>query len=156
MHPVRRRRLIIILASLAAVAVAVGLVAYSLRGSINLFYSPIQIANNEAPLNKRIKLGGLVKDGSVARSKDSLKVAFVVTDMEKEVDVVYEGILPDLFREGQGIVATGSLLSKTQFEATEVLAKHDETYMAPEVQAILKDAGHPVDSPNYSNGMKPE
>lgn len=149
MHPVRRRRLIMVLASVTAIAVAVALVAYSLRGSINLFYAPTQIVNGEAPLNKRIKIGGLVMDDSLIRANDSLRVDFVVTDKEHNINVAYEGILPDLFREGQGIVATGQLISKTAFQATEILAKHDETYMAPEVQDILKDVGHPVDA-SYS------
>ncbi|MGM0570119.1 cytochrome c maturation protein CcmE [Marinobacter sp.] len=138
MNPVRKRKLTIVLFLLAGVAVAVGLTTYAFRQNINLFYDPSQIAEGEAPVNVRIRAGGMVEEGSVKRDPDSLNVQFRVTDYSSSVTVRYEGILPDLFAEGQGVVATGQLNENREFVASEVLAKHDEQYMPPEVSEALE------------------
>lgn len=138
MNPVRKRKLIIVLFLLAGVSVAVGLTTYAFRQNINLFYDPTQIAEGEAPANVRIRAGGMVEEDSVVRDPDSLKVEFRVTDYSSSVTVMYEGILPDLFREGQGVVATGQLNDDHVFVAEQVLAKHDEQYMPPEVTKALE------------------
>ena len=138
MNPLRRKRLLIILAIMAGVGIAVTLALSALRENINLFYTPTQIANGEAPLDTRIRAGGMVEKGSLQRSGDSLDVKFIVTDFNKSVTITYRGILPDLFREGQGIVALGKLNADGVVVADEVLAKHDEKYMPPEVAASLK------------------
>ncbi len=141
MNPIRKKRLFIILAILAGVGIAVALALSALQQNINLFYTPTQIANGEAPKDTRIRAGGMVRDGSVQRSQDSLEVKFVVTDFAKDVTIRYHGILPDLFREGQGIVALGKLDADGVLVADEVLAKHDEKYMPPEVTKALKESG---------------
>jgi cytochrome c-type biogenesis protein CcmE len=134
MHPVRRRRLLIIVFLLAGLSVTAALVLTALEENINLFYPPDQVAAGEAPVGKRIRAGGMVLEGSVDRASDSLEVAFVLTDRRgAEVPVRYSGILPDLFREGQGILVTGELDAAGVFHAEEVLAKHDENYMPPEL-----------------------
>jgi len=140
-NPIRKKRLFIILAILAGVGIAVALALSALQQNINLFYTPTQIANGEAPKDTRIRAGGMVRDGSVQRSQDSLEVQFVVTDFAKDVTIRYHGILPDLFREGQGIVALGKLDADGVLVADEVLAKHDEKYMPPEVTKALKESG---------------
>ena len=141
MNPVRKKRLYIILAILAGVGIAVALALSALQQNINLFYTPTQIANGEAPQDTRIRAGGMVEKGSVQRTGDSLDVEFVVTDFAKSVTIRYHGILPDLFREGQGIVALGKLNADGVLVADEVLAKHDENYMPPEVTKALKESG---------------
>ncbi|WP_313741485.1 cytochrome c maturation protein CcmE [Pseudomonas sp.] len=141
MNPQRKKRLFIILALMAGVALAVGFALSALQQNINLFYTPTQIANGEAPRDTRIRAGGMVEQGSVQRSGDSLDVRFVVTDFNKSVPITYRGILPDLFREGQGIVALGKLNADGVVVADEVLAKHDEKYMPPEVTKALKENG---------------
>lgn len=138
MNPARKRKLTIVLFLLAGVSVAVGLTTYAFRQNINLFYDPTQIAEGEAPANVRLRAGGMVEEGSVVRDPDSLKVEFRVTDYSSSVTVRYEGILPDLFREGQGVVATGQLNDDQVFVAEQVLAKHDEQYMPPEVTKALE------------------
>ena len=143
MNPVRRQRLLIVLGALTGVALAAGLLLYAISDNINLFYTPQQVVNGEAPVGQRMRVGGLVTEGSVRRDQESLKVQFDLTDGIGTFTVYYQGILPDLFREGQGIVANGTLTSRDSFEATEVLAKHDEAYMPPEVQDALERAGHP-------------
>jgi cytochrome c-type biogenesis protein CcmE len=115
---------------------------FALSQNINLFYSPTQIASGEAPHNTRIRAGGMVVDGSVVRDQQSLNVTFDITDYDQTVTVHYDGILPDLFREGQGIVAQGELDSNNVFQASEVLAKHDENYMPPEVADALEKSGN--------------
>jgi len=120
----------------------VGLTMFALSQNINLFYSPTQIASGEAPHNTRIRAGGMVVDGSVVRDQQSLNVTFDITDYDQTVTVHYDGILPDLFREGQGIVAQGELDSNNVFQASEVLAKHDENYMPPEVADALEKSGN--------------
>lgn len=141
MNPKRKQRLLIVLFIVFGVGAAVGLTMYSLSQNINLFYSPTQIANGEAPQGTRIRAGGMVVDGSVKRDTESLNVEFGITDYEKSVTVRYSGILPDLFREGQGIVAQGELDANNVLIAAEVLAKHDENYMPPEVAEALEKAG---------------
>ena len=141
MNPVRKKRLFIILAILAGVGIAVTLALSALQENINLFYTPTQIAAGEAPEGTRIRAGGLVENGSVSRSKDSLTVSFRVTDNNETVTIQYQGILPDLFREGQGIVALGRVNAEGIMVADEVLAKHDENYMPPEVTQALEKSG---------------
>lgn len=141
MNPLRKKRLLIILAILAGVGIAVSLALSALKENINLFYTPTQIASGEAPRDTRIRAGGMVVQGSLQRSPDSLDVTFAVTDFNKSVPITYRGILPDLFREGQGIVALGKLNAEGVVVADEVLAKHDEKYMPPEVAKALKDSG---------------
>lgn len=140
MHPIRRKRLTIVLFLLAGIAIAVGLTTYALRQNINLFYDPSQIAAGEAPLDVRIRAGGMVEEGSVLRDPESLKVEFRVTDFNSSVLVEYTGILPDLFAEGQGVVAMGRMTDNGRFVADQVLAKHDENYMPPEVAEALERA----------------
>ena len=139
----RKRRLLIVLSILAGVGVAVSLTVYALRQNINLFYAPSQIAAGEAPLDRTIRIGGLVLPGSVKRDPNSLRVEFDLTDNLETVKVHFQGILPDLFREGQGIVARGALRGDGIVQAEEVLAKHDENYMPPEVAESLQQAGMP-------------
>lgn len=141
MNPKRKQRLFIVLFIVFGVGAAVGLTMYSLSQNINLFYSPTQISKGEAPQGTRIRAGGMVVDGSVKRDQNSLFVEFGITDYESTVTVHYTGILPDLFREGQGIVAQGELDENNVLKAAEVLAKHDENYMPPEVAEALEKAG---------------
>ena len=143
MTPKRRKRLILILMMVSGVASAVGLTMYALSQNINLFYTPTQIANGEAPAGQRIRAGGMVVEDSLQRATDSLLIRFEVTDYESKVPVEFTGILPDLFREGQGIVAQGSMDTNGVFQADEVLAKHDENYMPPEVEDALEQVKKP-------------
>jgi cytochrome c-type biogenesis protein CcmE len=140
MHPQRKQKLFIILFMLGGIALAVTLMLVALKENINLFYTPTQIAAGEAPINRTIRAGGMVVEGSVTRAKDGLTVQFDVTDGKDIVTIEYEGILPDLFREGQGIVALGQINQNKRFVASEVLAKHDENYMPPEVADALEKA----------------
>lgn len=141
MNPKRKQRLFLVMFIVIGVSVAVGLTMYALSQNINLFYSPKQIAAGEAPIDTRIRAGGMVVDGSVKRDQESLTVYFDMTDYESSVTVEFTGILPDLFREGQGIVAQGKMDAQGVFQAVEVLAKHDENYMPPEVADALEAAG---------------
>jgi cytochrome c-type biogenesis protein CcmE len=138
MHPVRKQRLIIVACVVVFSSLAAGLAAWSLRGNINLFYPPVDVAAGLAPTDRPIRVGGMVADGSVQRSSDSLEVRFAVTDYEATVPVVYVGILPDLFAEGEGAVVSGTLGGDGLFVASEVLAKHDENYMPPEVAEAME------------------
>jgi len=140
MHPQRKKRLQLILFMVIGLGGAVALMLFSLRQNIDLCVTPTQIANGEIAENQTIRAGGLVIAGSVKRADDGLQVSFGLTDGESEVIVEYEGILPDLFREGQGIVALGKVDSRRVLIASEVLAKHDENYMPPEVQHALEQA----------------
>ena len=141
MTPRRRQRLILVSALLVGVGIATTLALLALRENINLFFSPTQVIAGEAPPNTSFRLGGMVVNGSVKRSPDNeLTVNFDLTDTAEIVTVAYTGILPDLFREGQGIVAQGKLQSDGVFHAEQVLAKHDETYMPPEVDEAIKKA----------------
>ena len=153
MHPVRRQRLFVVAFIVIGAAVAIGLTAYALRSNINLFYPPADIVAGEAPVGKAIRAGGMVREGSVVRDPNSLRVDFVVTDYQADVPVVYVGILPDLFAEGQGVVASGKLDDAGVFQATEVLAKHDENYMPPEVQDAL-DASAAKAAVNGAEGVQ--
>lgn len=141
MNPVRKRRLYWILALVCGVGVATALGLAALQENINLFYTPTQIADGEAPHDARIRAGGMVEAGSLKRTQDSLALRFTVTDGARSLVVRYQGILPDLFREGQGIVALGKLEPDGTLHADEVLAKHDEKYMPPEVTQALKKSG---------------
>lgn len=138
MTPKRKKRLYIILALVFGAGIAVGLTMYALSQNINLFYSTSQVANGEAPVGTRIRVGGMVVKDSIKRSKDSLQVNFDLTDYGKPMTVSYTGILPDLFREEQGIIAQGKMDDQGIFQADEVLAKHDENYMPPEIAESMK------------------
>ncbi|WP_133130807.1 cytochrome c maturation protein CcmE [Legionella yabuuchiae] len=137
MNAVRRRKLIGLLFILITLLLVSLLVLYALRQNISLFYSPTQISEGQAPLNQAIRVGGMVVKNSVKRNQDDLSVRFQVTDFKHTLEIEYTGILPDLFREGQGIVAEGILENNKHFKALEVLAKHDENYMPPEVRDSL-------------------
>lgn len=145
MTPTRKRRLTAALFILIGVGAATSLLLYALSDNLLYFQSPSDVASSDIPEGKRFRLGGLVVPGSVSRDPDSLKVSFQVTDNQENITVNFEGILPDLFREGQGVIANGSLTGAGQFTAHEVLAKHDENYMPPEIAEALERAGHPVD-----------
>lgn len=142
MNPKRKQRLTLVLFLFVGFGAVVGLAMYALTENINLFYNPTQIAAGEAPQGARIRAGGMVLEGSVTRNEVSLAVGFSLTDYESVVPVEFQGILPDLFREGQGIVALGRLNEKGVLIADEVLAKHDENYMPPEVAEALEKAGY--------------
>ena len=138
MTPTRQRRLIVVSLIVLAVAIAATLTVFALQQNMTYLFSPSEVHDGHAPKDARFRLGGVVEEHSVRRAGDSLRVDFVVTDRFQTIPVEYTGILPDLFREGQSIVATGSM-NGDRFVATEVLAKHDETYMPPEVaDAIAK------------------
>ena len=141
----RTRRALWIAAGVAALGVAVALVMNAFQSNLVFFFTPTQVAAQEAPKDRAFRIGGLVEAGSVARDRDGLTVRFRVTDTAKTIPVVYTGILPDLFREGKGVVAQGRIAADGTFKATEVLAKHDENYMPPEAAEALKRAGHPMD-----------
>ena len=136
----RRRRALMVLACLALMAGASALVLNAFRSNLVFFFSPSQIASKEAPVGRSFRLGGLVQNGSVARDKDGVTVRFAVTDTAHTIQVVYRGILPDLFSEGKGVVAQGKLEPDGVFRAEQVLAKHDENYMPPEAAAALEKA----------------
>lgn len=138
MHPLRRQRLWVVLSIVLFSSAAVGLALYALRGNIDLFYPPAAVAAGAAPLDTSIRVGGMVVDGSLRRAADSLQVRFAVTDYQASVEVIYEGILPDLFAEGEGVVASGRLGADGVLRADQVLAKHDEDYMPPEVAEALE------------------
>ena len=138
MKPARAKRLILILLMLAGIAAGVGFALKSLDQNIMFFFTPSEIVEGKAPTNKLFRLGGMVVDGSVSRPGEGLTVQFDIADNLNKVSVSYKGILPDLFREGQGIIAHGRLDDKGGFVAQEVLAKHDENYMPPEVSAAMK------------------
>lgn len=140
MHPKRKQRLVMVLFIVVFTSLAIGLLTYALRENINLFYPPSKIASGEAPIDTRIRAGGCVLPGRVERSTDSLDVSFLITDGAADVEVQYTGILPDLFAEGEAVVVNGKLNGDGIFMATEVLAKHDETYMPPEVADSIQDA----------------
>ncbi len=135
----RQKRLALIVGIVAAVGVAAALVLNAFQSNLVFFYSPAQVAAKEAPVGRTFRLGGLVDGGSVQR--DGLVVRFVVTDTVKSIPVRYQGILPDLFKEGKGVVAQGQLGDDGVFVAREVLAKHDENYMPPEAAEALRRAG---------------
>ncbi len=134
----RHKRAALIVGALAAIGIAAYFVLNAFQSNLVFFFTPSQVESGEAPKNRTFRVGGMVKTGSVQR--DNLTVSFVVTDTLKEVPVTYTGILPDLFREGKGVVAQGQLKGDGKFTATEVLAKHDENYMPPEAQHAMDQA----------------
>ncbi|MEI7842675.1 MAG: cytochrome c maturation protein CcmE [Gallionellaceae bacterium] len=136
----RKKRLMFILFGVALLGGAVGLVLFALKDNVSLYFTPTQVFNKEAPQGRSFRIGGLVEEGSVVRAKDGLTVHFKITDTSKEMEVVYKGILPDLFKEGKGVVAQGKLQEGNVFYADEVLAKHDENYMPPEAKDALDKA----------------
>lgn len=151
MNPRRKSRLTIVIFVLLGISVASALVLYALRQNIDLFYTPSEVIygkNNDPDtkpeVGQRIRIGGMVVEGTVERDSKSLKVKFDLNDIGPSVTVEYEGILPDLFREGQGIVAQGVLKAPTVLEASEVLAKHDENYVPPELDAQMQKVHKPM------------
>ncbi len=136
----RQKRFMFIAVALAGVGLAVGLVLYSLKGNVNLYFTPTQVFNKEAPIGKSFRIGGLVEESSLKRDKGGLEVSFVITDTVKSLPVVYTGILPDLFKEGKGVVVRGVMEEGGLMRAEEVLAKHDENYMPPEAADAMKKA----------------
>jgi cytochrome c-type biogenesis protein CcmE len=136
----RHRRFAWIAAGVAALAVAAGLVLNTFQSNLVFFFTPTQVAANEAPKGRPFRIGGLVEQGSLTRDAGSLTVRFRVTDTAQTIPVVYTGLLPDLFKEGKGVVAQGTVASDGTFHATEVLAKHDENYMPPEAKAAVDKA----------------
>ncbi|MSP51017.1 MAG: cytochrome c maturation protein CcmE [Alphaproteobacteria bacterium] len=137
----KHKRLTFVAVGMALLAVAVALMLVVFEGSVVFFYSPTDVKEKQVPPEKRFRLGGLVEEKSVAKASDGLTTTFRVTDLANVVTVTYRGLLPDLFREGQGVVAEGKLRPDGVFVASEVLAKHDETYMPPEVADALKKGG---------------
>jgi cytochrome c-type biogenesis protein CcmE len=137
----RQKRIALIVGGLAVLAIAAVLVLNALNSNIALYISPTEVAAGKAPQGKPFRIGGMVKEGSVKREADGVTVGFVITDTEKDIPVAYKGILPDLFKEGKGVVAQGKMdAGNSRFVATEVLAKHDENYMPPEAAKALDDA----------------
>jgi cytochrome c-type biogenesis protein CcmE len=136
----RSKRLIAIACGLAALGVATALVLNAFNSNLVFFFSPTQVAANEAPQGRSFRVGGLVEMGSIKREPQGLTTKFVVTDLAKTIPVTYTGLLPDLFKEGKGVVAQGKLGADGIFRADQVLAKHDENYMPPEAAAALKNA----------------
>jgi len=154
MNPRRKQRLAIISVIFVGIAGVVGLVLFALSQNIDLFYTPHEIIQGKddsgikPQIGQRIRVGGMVKIGSVKRNEKDLKVSFVIYDLQDEITVQYEGLLPDLFREGQGIVANGALMSPRLVIASEVLAKHDEEYTSPEIAEAMGKGKH--EKPTYT------
>jgi len=146
----RTRRAAWIAGGLGALGVAAALVLNAFQSNLVFFFTPSQVVSHEAPQGRSFRIGGLVEAGSVVRDKDALTVHFRVTDTAKTIPVTYTGILPDLFREGKGVVAQGKLGPDGTFHANEVLAKHDENYMPPEAAEALRKAGHPIDKTAFA------
>ena len=142
----RRQRMLVVGLMLAGVAVAVALSLRAFQENLLYFYTPTQVLAGEPPEGKRFRLGGLVEKGSVRREPGALEVSFDVVDNQERLAVTYSGVLPDLFRDGQGVIAMGYLQPDGTFRADEVLAKHDENYMPPEVADALAAQGHPDDA----------
>lgn len=136
----RTKRLSLVAASLAALGVATWLILSAFQQNLVFFFTPSQVLSGAAPANQRLRLGGMVEVGSVVRAADGVTVSFVVTDTVQRLPVQYRGILPDLFKEGKGVVAQGTLSSERRFVADEVLAKHDENYMPPEAAHAIEEA----------------
>ncbi|MDP8101566.1 cytochrome c maturation protein CcmE [Phocoenobacter atlanticus] len=161
MNPRRKSRLTIIIFVLVGVTIASTLMLYALRQNIDLFYTPSEVvygknddASTKPKVGQRIRVGGMVVVGSVKRDNKSLKVTFELNDIGPSMTVKYDGILPDLFREGQGIVAQGVLVAPTVLEATEVLAKHDENYVPPELNDQMKKIHKPMGVSNLTGESK--
>ncbi len=145
----RKKRIAIVFLIIIGMSIAAALILTAFEKNLLYFYSPTQIESGEAPTARAFRIGGLVLEGSVERDPESLGVSFVLTDTLNQVTVAYDGILPDLFREGQGIVANGKLDEHGIFQAQQVLAKHDENYMPPEVADALEKAGADVQYGQY-------
>jgi cytochrome c-type biogenesis protein CcmE len=135
----RQRRVALVVGILAGVSIAGALALSAFRENVMFFFDPTQVASGEAPIDKRFRLGGMVRPCSVDREQGSLEMSFVVTDFQQDVPVRYSGVVPDLFRENQGVVAHGRLGADGIFVADEILAKHDENYMPPEVARAIKE-----------------
>ncbi len=146
MKAARKKRLFFIIFLIAGVTVAAGFAMYAFNQNLMFYFSPTDVKQGKAPVNKIFRMGGMVVEGTFKKEPKSLKVHFDLTDYEKTVSVEYEGILPDLFREGQGIISRGKLNEQGVFIAEEVLAKHDENYMPPEVAESLKKAKDKLDN----------
>lgn len=140
MKPHRRKKLGILIFISVGLSAAIGLSLYALSTNIDLFFTPTQVAAGEVMPGQRIRVGGMVKEGTIEHNSESLEVSFITTDYNHDVRIFYSGILPDLFREGQGVVAEGSLNPDGVFVASRVLARHDENYMSVEVKAALDAA----------------
>ncbi len=155
MNPRRKKRLGIVLAILIGLGTTTGLILYALSQNMDLFYTPTELVNGKdgkkPEVGQRLRIGGMVQVGSVKRDPNSLKVSFLLRDTGPTVTITYDGILPDLFREGQGIVAQGVLKDATTVEAFEVLAKHDEEYMPPEIAEAMDKSHSPM---QYTNEQK--
>ncbi len=155
MNPRRKKRLGIVLAILIGLGTTTGLILYALSQNMDLFYTPTELVNGKdgkkPEVGQRLRIGGMVQVGSVKRDPNSLKVSFLLRDTGPTVTITYDGILPDLFREGQGIVAQGVLIDATTVEAFEVLAKHDEEYMPPEIAEAMDKSHSPM---QYTNEQK--
>ncbi len=137
----KQRRMLTIAGAMGLLAIAAGLVLFAIRDTLVFFYTPSELTEKQLPPGKNFRIGGLVQQGSVVRDADGVSVSFIVTDLTATLPVRYRGLLPDLFREGQGVVAEGAMDSGGVFIATQVLAKHDENYMPPEVAEALKKSG---------------
>ena len=135
----RQRRVTLVVGILVGVSAAVALAVRAMNENVMFFFDPTQVASGEAPIDKRFRLGGMVRPGTGVREPGTLEMSFVVTDFQKDVSVKYSGIVPDLFRENQGVVAHGRLGADGTFVADEILAKHDENYMPPEVARAIKE-----------------
>lgn len=144
----RHKKFALIVTIVIGLSVTALFVLNAFRSNLVFFHSPSDVYAGKAPVNKTFRLGGMVKKGSVKKSKTSLRVDFIITDFQESIAVSYQGILPDLFKEGQGVIAQGKLQGENTFLANEVLAKHDENYMPPEVADILKN--------NKNTGNKPQ
>ncbi len=141
----RHKRFMWIAMGLLVIALAVTLVLRAFNSNLVFFFTPSEVAQNKAPQDRTFRLGGLVTAGSLQRQPDGLTVKFAVTDTVQTIPVSYTGILPDLFKEGKGVIAQGKVGADGVFRASEVLAKHDENYMPPEAAEALKKAGHPIE-----------
>ena len=150
----RHKRFFWIAMGLAVIAVAAALVLRSFNSNLVFFFTPSEVAQKKAPQDRTFRIGGLVTAGSVKRNADGLTVTFDVTDTVQSIPVSYTGILPDLFKEGKGVVAQGRIEGSGVFRASEVLAKHDENYMPPEAAEALKKAGSPIEGSMFA-GQKP-
>ncbi len=137
----KQRRMLTIAGAMSLLTIAAGLVLFAMRDTLVFFYTPSELTEKQLPPGKNFRIGGLVQQGSVVRDADGVSVSFIVTDLTATLPVRYRGLLPDLFREGQGVVAEGAINSDGIFIATQVLAKHDENYMPPEVAEALKKSG---------------
>ncbi len=151
----RHKKLALIGGALAVIGIIAALVLNALNSNIALYISPTEVAEGKAPQGKAFRIGGLVKEGSLQRQADGVTIAFVVTDTAKDITVNYKGILPDLFKEGKGVVAQGKMTDARVFGATEVLAKHDENYMPPEAAKAVGDAHARAAEKKAADGAAP-